>query len=84
VFSFGCFRRATAGSPTMTIKSLNFLLVQQVVASTFCRLELTLLNKLPHSDGSHPKNFSRVFCRNEIHQTHFNLGGCKLTGQESV
>lgn len=65
----------------MTIKLLDFLLVQQVVAPMFYRLKLALLDKLPHSDRCHPKNFSRVFGRNEIHQAHFNLGGCRLAGQ---
>lgn len=65
----------------MTIKLPNLVLAQQVVAPMFFRANLALLNKLPHPDGSHSKNFRRVFGRNEIHQALFNLGGCKLTGQ---
>jgi hypothetical protein len=52
----------------MTIKSLNFFFVQQVIPSVFFCRKLTLLNKLPDPDRSYPKNFSRTFGRNEIHQ----------------
>src|ERR1035437_5968161 len=68
VFSFSYFRRTATRSPTMTIKSMNFFLVQQVIPSVFFCRELALLNELPDSNRRYSKNFSRAFGRNEVHQ----------------
>jgi hypothetical protein len=60
VFSFR-FGRAAARPPAMTVESLDFFPVQQMIPPVFFRRELSLLDELSNSDGCHPQNFSSAF-----------------------